>query len=109
MSERCPLYSQKQTSLRAIGKSPLCQFRTNCIAAKQRPIDYLENLFATHGRIIHMGHDHRRGSNLNPAMQSVLNDEQERVSGDGKDEQYERNRDHLFGLQELHRVDDQKT
>ena len=45
----------------------------------------------------------------NPAMQSVLNDEQERVSGDGKDEQYDRNRDHLFSLQELHRVDDQKT
>ena len=49
------------------------------------------------------------GSNLKPAMQSVLNDEQERVSGDGKDEQYDRNRDHLFSLQELHRVDDQKT
>ena len=45
----------------------------------------------------------------NPAMQSVLNDEQERVSGGGKDEQHNRNRDHLFSLQELHRVDDQKT
>ena len=66
-------------------------------------------LSGTHGRIMHMGHDRRSGSNLNPAMQSVLNDEQERVSDDGKDEQHDRNRDHLFSLQELHRVDDQKT